>query len=87
MKAHDGVWLLVYDYADLVCSAKLSTSKLPAIGEEVEVDFNDPAVESGGGSWGDCPEGSYCFTVHFHEDGAAVCQFAMDYAEDDPYWC
>ncbi len=76
----ENVRIDVYDYGDPACSLLVSLDRFPDIGEEVEINFDDPRVEFLGGSWGRV-KGNYLFPIHSHGGNAAICQLAM--AEDD----
>ncbi len=52
------------NYADLLLLAKTSSKKVPAKGEEVELDFDNPDTEFIEGLWGkESAKGSFSFTV------------------------
>jgi hypothetical protein len=59
------VIVVVKDYDATVLAVKVQIDKVPASGEKIEVNFDDPKTEIIGGKWGEeSAKGIYSFTVH-----------------------
>lgn len=59
------VLVVVKDYDVTVLTIKMAVNRIPAPGEKIEIDFNDPRTEFVGGQWGEeMAKGKFLLTVY-----------------------